>query len=91
MALWVAIHRYIVDPGFADVQWHLQTHMKKHKYSDIVIKRKDNLMIVLELLATGDTSFVQSQIQKTPKYMAILSGNEVLWLCYLWYQPPQTQ
>ena len=57
-------------------QWHLQTDMKKHKYSDIVIKKKDNPTIVLELLATGDTSFVQSHIEKTPEYMALLSANE---------------
>jgi hypothetical protein len=57
-------------------QWHLQTHMKNHKYSDIVIKRKDDPTIVLELLATGDTSFVRSHIQKTPEYMALLSTKE---------------
>jgi hypothetical protein len=62
-------------------QWHLQIHMKKHKYSDIVIQRQDNPTIVLELLATGDTSFVQSHIQKTPEYMALLSINEV-WIVH---------
>jgi len=55
-------------------QWNLQTHMKKH---NIVIKSEDNPMIVLELLATEDTSFVRSHIQKTPEYMALLSVNEV--------------
>jgi hypothetical protein len=62
-------------------QWHLQTHMKKHRYSDIVIKRKGNPTIVLELLATGDPSFVRSHIQKTPEYMALLSANEA-WFVY---------
>ena len=57
-------------------QWHLQTDMKKHKYSDIVIQRNDDPMIVLELLATGDTGFVQWHIQKTPKYTALLSAKE---------------
>ena len=57
-------------------QWHLQTHMKKHKYSDIVIEREDDPTIVLELLATGDTNLVQSHIQKTPEYMALLPANE---------------
>lgn len=57
-------------------QWHLQTDTKKHKFSDIVIKRQDDPMIVLEILATGDTSFVRSHIQKTPEYMALLSANE---------------
>ena len=57
-------------------QWHLRTHVEKHKYSDIVIKKTDEPTIVLELLATGDASFVRSHIQKTPEYMALLSGNE---------------
>ena len=62
-------------------QWHLRTDTKKHKYSDIVIKKKDNPTIVLELLATGDPSFVREHIQKTPESMALLSANEV-WVAH---------
>ena len=43
-------------------QWHLEDGSKKHKYSDIVLK-KDNRTIVLELLATGDRIAVESHIQ----------------------------
>ena len=57
-------------------QWHLQNDMKKHKYSDIVIKKEENPSIVLELLATGDTGSVKSHIQRTPEYMALLSATE---------------
>ena len=53
-------------------QWHGQM---KHKYSDIIIK-KDNPTIVLELLATGDQSFVRSHIQNTPEHMALLPASE---------------
>jgi hypothetical protein len=57
-------------------QWHLQTTLGEHKYTDIVIKKDENLPIVLELLATGDTSFVRSQIEKTSRYKTLLSANE---------------
>jgi hypothetical protein len=70
-------------------QWHLHTDTK-HKYSDIVIKKKDNPTVVLELLATGDASFVRSRIQKTPEYMALLLANEgwvVHFTCEQNYRP----
>lgn len=71
-------------------QWHLQNDMKKHRYSDIVIKNEDNPSIVLELLATGEPGFVKSHIQKTPEYMALLSGKEawvVHFTCQQDYNP----
>ena len=46
-----------------------------HKYSDIVLK-KDGVTIVLELFATGEPSLVESHIQKTPEYAALVSANE---------------
>jgi hypothetical protein len=58
-----------------DVQWHSENHLKRHMYSDIVFK-KDSLTIVLVLLATGEPSFVESHIRKTPEYAALLSANE---------------
>ena len=68
-------------------QWHLQTHMKnKHKYSDIVIKDSDNPTIVLELVATGDTSLVRSHIQKAPECMALLSADEA-WVVHFTCEP----
>jgi hypothetical protein len=56
-------------------QWHLEDGLKRHKYSDIVLK-KDSRTIVLELLATGEPSSVESHIQKTPQYAELLSVNE---------------
>jgi len=56
-------------------QWHMEDGSKKHKYSDIVLMKGDQT-IVLELLATGEPSSVKSLIQKTPQYAALLSANE---------------
>jgi hypothetical protein len=49
-------------------QWHLRTDENKNKYCDIVISKPNLPTVVLELLATGDTSFVQARIEKTPYY-----------------------
>src|ERR1700722_4288384 len=57
-------------------QWHLQTTLGHYKYTDIVLRKDENPPIVLELLATGDTIFVQSHIEKTPRYKALLSAEE---------------
>lgn len=57
-------------------QWHLQTTLGKHKYTDIVLQKDKNPPIVLELLATGDPNFVRSHIEKTPRYKALLSAGE---------------
>ena len=58
-------------------QWHLKDEAKKHKYSDSdIVLKKNDLTIVLELLATGEPSFVESHIRKTPGYAALLSANE---------------
>ncbi len=54
-------------------QWHLED--KRHKYSDIVLE-KGSQRIVLELLATEEPSSVESHIRKTPEYAALLSANE---------------
>jgi len=58
-----------------DVQWHLDDDLKRRMYSDIVLKN-DRLTIVLELLATGEPSAVESHIQKTAEHAALLSANE---------------
>jgi hypothetical protein len=57
-------------------QWHLRDPSEKHKYTDIVIKKGDNPAIILELLATGNRTFIRSHIEKTPEYMDLLSANE---------------
>ena len=56
-------------------QWHSENNLRRHKYSDIVLK-KDSHTIVLELLATGEPSSVQSHIEKTLEYAALLSANQ---------------
>ena len=56
-------------------QWHLENNLRKRKYSDIVLK-KDSHTIVLELLATGEPSIVESHIRKTPEYAELLSADE---------------
>jgi len=70
LANWVRKYNWSVDG-----QWHLEDNLKRHKYSDIVLK-KDTQTIVLELLATGEPSSVESHIGKTPQYAALLSANE---------------
>jgi hypothetical protein len=62
-------------------QWHLQNRLNRHKYSDIVLKEGENQSIVLELVATGDRNFIQSHIDRTPEYMAILSAKEA-WIVH---------
>jgi hypothetical protein len=57
-------------------QWHLQTDQNKHKYCDIVISKPTTPTVVLELLATGDVSFVRAHIEKTPYYKDLLSADE---------------
>jgi len=57
-------------------QWHLQTMVGEHKYSDIILKKSDAPPIVLEILATGDEDFVKSHINKTCEYMELLSAKE---------------
>jgi len=56
-------------------QWNLEDGLKRHKYYDIVLK-KGSQTIVLELLATGEPSSVESHIRKTPEHAALLSANE---------------
>jgi hypothetical protein len=55
-------------------QWHLRTEDGRNKYIDIVLKKNES--IVLELLATGDRSFVLSHIEKAPEYMALHSADQ---------------
>jgi len=57
-------------------QWHMTTNDGKHKYSDIVMQRKNHAPVVLGLLATGDAKFVKEHIKKTPEYMALVSAVE---------------
>jgi hypothetical protein len=57
-------------------QWHLKTPLRKHKYTDIVLRKEGQPPTVLELLATGDRDFVNKHIDKTPEYMAILKAKE---------------
>jgi hypothetical protein len=57
-------------------QWHLKAPFRKHKYTDIVIRKDGNPPTVLELLATGDQNFVNLHIDKSPEYMALLKANK---------------
>jgi hypothetical protein len=68
-------------------QWHLRNDLKEHEYSDIVIKKPKYRTVVLELLATGDRHSVQSHIEKTPEYMALLSADEA-WVVHFTCQDP---
>jgi len=68
-------------------QWHLKNRLKEHKYPDIVIKKSNHPTVVLELLATGDRHSVQSHIEKTPEYMALLSADEA-WVVHFTCQDP---
>ena len=61
-------------------QWHSENNLRRHKYSDILLKESHT--IVLELLATGEPSSVESHIQKTPEYAALLSANEA-WVVHI--------
>ncbi|KAF9986696.1 hypothetical protein BGZ65_006581 [Modicella reniformis] len=56
-------------------QCHLR-ELDNHKYSDIVIRKKDKPTIVLELLATGDQSTVRNHIKRTDNYRRLLEANE---------------
>ena len=55
-------------------QWHLKEPFGKHKYTDIVLKKMET--ILLELLATGDEAFLNSYIDKTPEYMHLLKAQK---------------
>jgi hypothetical protein len=71
-------------------QWHLRDGDMRNKYFDIVIKRTDYETILLELLATGEPKFVESHIQKTPEYMALLSASTawvIHFTCEMNYTP----
>ena len=59
-------------------QWHLKDDSKRYKYSDIVLKNDIQpwQTILLELLATGEPSSVESHIQKTLEHARLLSANE---------------
>ena len=84
LANWLRMHRWSVNG-----QWHSENNLKRHKYSDIVLK-KESRTIVLELLATGEPSSVESHIRKTPEYAALVSANEawvVHFTCQKDYQP----
>jgi hypothetical protein len=70
-------------------QWHLKNDLKEHRYPDIVIKKPEHRTVVLELLATGDRHSVQSHIEKTPEYMALLSADEA-WVVHFTRQDPYT-
>jgi hypothetical protein len=45
-------------------QQHTITDDGRHKYSDIVLRKRDNEPIVLELLATGEESFIKDHIDQ---------------------------
>lgn len=84
LANWLQKHKWSVIG-----QWHLEDNAKRHKYSDIVLK-KDSQTIVLKLLATGEPSSVESHIRKTTEYAALLSADEA-WVIHFTrqedYQP----
>lgn len=62
--------------GWSVTGQHTITVDGRHKYSDIVLRKRDNEPIVLELLATGEESFIKDHIDKTPTYMNTLSAVE---------------
>jgi len=76
---WLLLHDWTVTGQWG--QWHPQTAPGKHKYTDIVLRKDQYPPIVLELLATGDRSFVRSHIEKTPGYKALLSADEA-WIVH---------
>jgi len=57
-------------------QLHIITDDRRHKYSDIVIQSPDDKPIVFELVATGEPSFLEAHIKKTPEYMTLSSAVE---------------
>jgi len=61
-------------------QWHLH-ELDSARYSDIVIKKSGDPTVVLELLATGDKSFIKSHIDKTTVYKNLLSAQEA-WIVH---------
>ena len=56
-------------------QWHLRNPPDKHKYTNVVLN-KDRHTIVLELLATGNETFIRSHIEKTQEYKSLLAAEE---------------
>ena len=68
-------------------QWYLKNKLNQDRYPDIVIKKLGHPTVVLELLATGDRHFIQSHIEKTPEYMALLSADEA-WVVHFTRQEP---
>ena len=65
-------------------QWHFRTELNKHKFADITLTNKGatrNSTILLELVATGTKSDIDSHINKTPEYMRLLSATEAWTVC----------
>ncbi|CAG8640408.1 10353_t:CDS:2, partial [Paraglomus brasilianum] len=54
---------------------------EKHKYCDVVIKKKDKPTILLELLASGNEDTIQAHIDKTPRYKSLASADEA-WIVH---------
>jgi hypothetical protein len=44
-------------------QWHLRTQLGKNRCTDIILQKDQGSPIILEVLATGDASFVKSHIE----------------------------
>jgi len=57
-------------------QWHLRNALDKHKYTNVVLQKDKNPMILFELLATGTPSVIRSHIEKTPEYKFLLAADE---------------
>jgi hypothetical protein len=57
-------------------QWKLRTTFGEHKHTEIILQKGKDSPIVLDVLATGDKSFVESRIKKTPECMDLLSAAE---------------
>jgi hypothetical protein len=57
-------------------QYHRKNSHGEDKYSDIVIKKPEELKVVLVLVATGDSGFVRDHVDKTAEYKELLLADE---------------
>jgi len=78
---WVGMQKQYTISG----QYHLidptKTGNEKHKYCNVVIKKKDKPTILLELLASGNEDTIQAHIDKTPRYKSLASADEA-WIVH---------
>ena len=80
---WLVIqHKYSVTGQWHTVDYTMQGNPEgKHKFLDIVIKKPGEQTIVLEFLATGEKSFIENHVEKTPEYKSRISA-DVAWVIH---------